>query len=114
MKFNYPLQVVFYKTQTGIEPTRDWLRNLSKQEKRVLGKDIKIVQFSWPLGFPLVKKLEPGLWEIRSRAGHKIFRIIFTIYQNYIVLLHGFVKKSQKIPEQDLALARERKKQLGG
>ena len=82
--------------------------------KRTLGEDIKTVQFGWPLGMPLVRKLEPGLWEIRSNLPSGIARIIFTVNNHAMILLHGFIKKSQKTPLDDLRLARERLRQLRG
>lgn len=106
------MEVVFYRTERGREPVRDWLRALPKTERRIIGTDIKTVQFSWPLGMPLVRKLEPGLWEIRSSIDQRIARTLFTIVDDHIVLLHGFVKKSQKTPKSDLELARKRKTSL--
>lgn len=61
-----PLRVVFYRTASGNEPVREWLRGLSRAEKKIIGEDIKIIQFGWPLGMPLVRKLDTGLWEVRS------------------------------------------------
>ena len=112
MKINYPLQVLFFQTETNHEPVREWLKNLSAKERKILGEDIKTVQFGWPLGMPLIRKLEKDLWEIRTKSDHQIYRIIFTIYENSIVLLHGFIKKSQKTPLTDLGLAQKRLSQL--
>lgn len=61
---------------------------------------------------PLVRKLEQGLWEIRLELDHMIARLIFTIVDGAMILLHGFIKKSQKTPAPDLALARQRKAAL--
>ena len=93
---------------------REWLRSLRAEEKRILGADIKTAQFGWPLGMPLVRKLEPGLWEVRSNLPAGIARVLFTVEGDTMVLLHGFIKKSQKTPLDDLQLARERLKQLRG
>lgn len=57
---------------------------------------------------PLVRKLAPGLWEVRVQITDGIARILFTVAGAKMVLLHGFVKKSQKTPADDLALARQR------
>jgi len=73
------LKVVFYKLQTGKEPVRDWLKTLPLQDKKSIGEDIKTVQFGWPLGMPLVRKLEPGLWEVRSSISNGIARVFFTV-----------------------------------
>jgi phage-related protein len=108
------LTVLFFRTGQGNEPVREWLRSLSPEEKRIIGEDIKTVQFGWPLGMPLVRKLEPGIWEVRSRLPSGIARVLFTVDQNIMVLLHGFIKKSQKTPPDDLRLARKRLRQLRG
>ena len=114
MKPKRPLPIVFYRTEAGHEPAREWLQSLTKNEKKIIGEDIKTVQFGWPLGMPLVEKIEPQLWEIRSKLEKKTARIIFTMTEEYIVLLHGFIKKSQKISKQDLEAARIRMKELKG
>jgi len=86
------------------------LRELDPADRKVIGEDIKLVQFRWPLGMPLVSKLEPDLWEVRSGLpGKRIVRVCFTVKAGEMALLHGFIKKSQKMPLQDLELARERK-----
>ena len=106
------LEVAFYRMDSGAEPVRDWLRGLSRADKRTIGSDIKTVQYGWPLGMPVVRKLEPELWEIRSRLDKRIARVLFTLHDDTMVLLHGFIKKSQKIAKGDLALARQRKAKL--
>ncbi|MDZ4242542.1 MAG: type II toxin-antitoxin system RelE/ParE family toxin, partial [Candidatus Omnitrophota bacterium] len=108
------LQVVFYATETGHEPVREWLKSLLKEEKKAIGEDIKTVQFGWPIGMPVVKKLEKGIWEVRTELNNKISRILFTVYEENIVLLHGFIKKSQKTPGEDLDLARKRARDVRG
>ncbi len=102
------LLVAFFRTTAGNEPVREWLRSLDREERRVIGEDIKAVQFGWPLGMPLVRKLQPGLWEVRSRLGNRIARVIFTIGDGKLVLLHAFFKKSQKTPKDELELAEAR------
>ena len=87
---------------------RDWLRNLARGDTKSIGEDIKTLQIHWPLGMPLVRKLDDALWELRSQISSGIVRIIFTIYDRCIVLLHGFVKKSNKVPLAELAIARRR------
>ena len=102
------LSVVFYVTAAGNEPVRDWLLGLSRDDRRQVGFDIKTAQYGWPLGMPLIRKLEPGLWEIRSEIGDGIARVLFTVTGDTMVLLHGFVKKSQKTPATDLKTAKQR------
>ncbi len=107
------LRVRFYRTVSGSEPVRDWLINLDKEKRRKIGIDIKTVQFGWPMGMPLVRKLERGLWETRSHLPGGIARVMFTVDGSTMVLLHGFIKKSQATPQQDLATARRRLADLG-
>ncbi len=110
------LSVVFFLTELKREPVRDWLKSLDRIDRKEIGEDIKLVQLRWPLGMPLVRKLEPGLWEVRSRLSEKrIARVLFTVKEHQMALLHGFIKKSRKIPSDDIQLARRRKSQwLGG
>ncbi len=63
---------------------------------------------------PLIRKLEPQLWEVRSRLRNRIARVIFTVEGDTMVLLHGFIKQSQKTPAEDLQLARQRLQSLRG
>ena len=104
----FRLKVVFYKTLLGNEPVREWLKKLSPDEKKIIGEDIKTVQFGWPLGMPLIRKLEPNLWEVRSHLHTKIARVIFTVLENNMILLHGFIKKSPKTPKEDIKLSKIR------
>jgi phage-related protein len=108
------LRVVFYKTESGKEPVRVWLKSLPHEEKKIIGQDIKTVQFGWPLGMPMVGKLDKDLWEVRSDLPNRIARVLFTVNEGIMVLLHGFIKKSQKTPASDLALAKQRLRQLRG
>lgn len=102
------LLVRFYKTASGQEPVREWLKALPQHERKVIGDDIKTAQYGWPIGMPLIRKLEAGLWEVRSRLKSRIARVVFTVHDNRMILLHGFIKKSQKMPLKDLQVARQR------
>ena len=103
------LPAVFFRTETGREPVREWLKDLPKDERRIIGEDIMTVQFRWPLGMPLVDNLGSGIWEIRSRLANRIARTLFFVHQEEIILLHGFIKKTRKTPNEDRALALRRK-----
>ena len=105
---NLILQVRFYRIGSGNEPVRDWLSELAPDDRKAIGKDIKTVQFSWPLGMPLVRKLAPALWEVRSFIADGITRVMFTVEGGIMVLLHGFIKKSQKTPQSELDTAKRR------
>ena len=111
MKAERPLKVVFFKTDTGNEPVREWLKTLSREDCKIIGTDILTVQYAWPVGKPLVDNLGDGLWEVRSRLDNRIARTLFVMVNQEIILLHGFIKKQQKTPPDELDLAKKRKKQ---
>lgn len=106
------LAASFFKTESGNEPVRDWLRGLPAKDRKTIGEDIKTVQFGWPLGMPLVDHIEGDIWEVRSRLGNRIARVLFALDGNIMVLLHGFIKKTPKTPDPDKDLARQRLKTL--
>jgi phage-related protein len=111
MNSERPLAVVFFRTEAGNEPVREWLRGLSKEDRKIIGEDILTVQYAWPVGRPLVDHLGNGIWEVRSSLGNRIARTLFTEANQELILLHGFLKKTQKTPKDDLALAQKRRKQ---
>lgn len=102
------LEAYFYQTDLGNEPVREWLKSLATDDKKAIGADIRTVQIGYPIGMPLVRKLAPNLYEVRSKITNGIARVIFTIDDNQMILLHGFVKKSQKTPQTDLDTAKAR------
>lgn len=107
-----PIPVVFFRLDSGREPVREWLRDMSRDNRKTLGEDIKTLQFGWPVGMPLARKMDVDLWELRSTISSGIARTFFTVHQKKIVLLHGFVKKSQKTPSNELATAKRRLNKL--
>lgn len=103
----------FYQNVNGKMPLRDWLLRQSREDRRIIGKDIQKVEFGWPIGLPYCRSLGHGLWEVRNNISEgRIARIIFFIHHNRMVLLHGFIKKTQKTPDKDLALAVKRMKEV--
>ena len=108
------LTVAFFRTAADNAPVREWLTGLGREQRRLIGIDIKTVQLGWPIGMPVVRKLEPKLWEVRSDLEGIIARVIFTVVGSQMILLHGFIKKSQKTPTVDLQTARQRHAKLRG
>ena len=106
------LRVRFYRTGEGREPVREWLKELPEHERKAIGDDIRTLQFGWPLGMPLVRKIETGIWEVRTKLPGRIARGFFATFEGEAVLLHGFIKKSQETPLAELRLARRRKREL--
>ncbi len=112
MIFIKTIPVRFYQEKSGNEPVRDWLHELSAKDRKIIGRDIRIVQLDWPVDGTLVKSLGKGLWEIRSRLDNRIARILFIFIDGTIILLHGFIKKTQKTPRAEIDLAIKRGKKL--
>ena len=107
------LTVRFYETVMGARPVREWLVELSPEDRRIVGFDVQTVEFGWPVGMPTCRPLGAGLWEVRSHlSGGRIGRIIFCIVGGEMVLLHGFIKKTQKTPVHDITLAGRRRKEI--
>ncbi|MDE3017281.1 MAG: type II toxin-antitoxin system RelE/ParE family toxin [Pseudomonadota bacterium] len=109
-KVTKKLEVQFFRTPAGNEVVREWLLSLPKDKRVVIGDDILKVQYSWPIGKPLIDGLGRGLWEVRSKLDDRIARVIFYISGKEMILLHGFIKQTQKTPPQELELARKRKR----
>jgi phage-related protein len=107
------IPVLFYSTPGGTEVVRNWLRGLEEGERNAIGQDLMRVQYRWPVGMPLCRPIGEGLWEVRSDLpGNRIARVLFSVRQAKILVLHGFIKKTQKTPDEDLALARRRKREF--
>ena len=102
---------IFYRTEVGGERVREWLKGLSAEDRKRIGEDIKTVEFGWPVGMPVCKPLGEGIYEVRSSLAHnRIARVFFYIdKKSRMVLLHGFIKKTQKTPDEDLELAKKNK-----
>jgi phage-related protein len=102
----------FYATPNGRRPVREWLQSLSRDDRRAIGQSIQKVEFGWPLGMPYCRPLAHGMWEVRSElSGGRTARVIFAIVGAEMVLLHGFMKKTQKTPPADIDLAFKRKRE---
>ena len=109
----HKLQVAFYRTLGGAELVRDWLRSLDVGERRAIGTNLMRIQFRWPVGMPLCRAMGNGLWEARTTLpSNRTARVLFFVSRGRIVLLHGFIKKTQKTPDEELDLARKRRKEF--
>lgn len=96
-------------------PVRDWLLGMSPEDRKTIGDDIRAAEFGWPVGMPLCRSLSgrKGLWEIRTNlSGGRIARVFFCTYDGNMVLLHGFIKKTQKTPDHELDTAEKRMRGL--
>lgn len=107
------IPIVFYRTATGVEPVRDWLRSLSDEDRREIGFDLATVQVGWPVGMPLCRSLGDGIWEVRSSLpSRRIARILFFVHEGRIGIVNGFIKKTMKTPPDEIELARKRMKEM--
>jgi len=108
-----PVPVAFWRTASGREPAREWLRALDKSDRTVIGDDLRMLQFGWPIGMPLVRKLVDRIWELRSSLpSRREARVLFTANEHQIVILSAFIKKGRKTPVSEIELARTRLKEL--
>ena len=107
------MPVIFYRTARDGEPVRDWLRGLPVDDRHRIGRDLALVQYGWPVGMPLCRSLGGGLWEVRSNLpSRRIARLLFFVHEGRIGVVNGFIKKTQRTPPDDLALARQRMQEM--
>jgi phage-related protein len=103
----------FYRTSTGREPVREWLRELDRNLRLAIGEDLLRVQYRWPVGMPLCRSLGRGLWEVRTNfPDGTISRVLICFHEGLLVALSGFIKKTQKTPPGELNLALRRKTEV--
>lgn len=108
-----PIPLAFWRSATGREPVRDWLNDLLREDMRTIGRDMAKVQFGLPVGLPLCRPLGGGLWEVRSSLPSKReARVFFGFHDGVLIALHAIIKKAQKTPAEDLAIARQRLKEV--
>ncbi len=109
-------EIVFYKDSQGKNPIEEFLMNLAPANRVLVSKTRKGIQQLRNSIYhrePLSKHIEPGLWELRIRAGTDILRIIYTFRKGkIIILLHIFIKKQQKTSIGELEIARKRLKEI--
>ena len=107
------IPLVFFRTLTGGEPVREWLKELPEVERQAIWRDLLRAQWRWPVEMPLCRPLGDGLWELRTDLlTRRTARVVICLYREHLVALHGFIKKTRTTPERDLALARRRKQEL--
>ena len=107
------IDLVFYRTEAGNEPVREWLLGLDPANRREIGLDLQRAQYRWPVGMPLVRPLSDGLFEVRTNLPNKtIARVLFCFHVGELFALHGFIKKARATPLEDLKLARKRKAEV--
>ena len=105
------IPAIFFRSAGGGEPVREWLKALDKTDRQAIGEDIAYVQYKWPIGKPRVDHLRGSVWEVRSKIGNRIARVLFAVEQSEMILLHAFVKKTQQTNPADIELAIKRLKE---
>jgi phage-related protein len=107
------IPLVFFRTLAGSEPVREWLKQLPEEDRHAIGKDLLRAQWGWPVRMPLCRAMGGGLWEIRTDLPtRRTSRVLLCLYREHLVALHGFIKKTRATPDDELAVARRRKKEL--
>ena len=107
------ITALFYENANNKKPVREWLYSLSKEDRQTIGEDIKTVEYGFPIGMPVCRKFESKIYEVRSNISNKqIARVIFAVIDEYMILLNGFIKKSQKTPKKEIDLAKQRLKDI--
>jgi phage-related protein len=107
------IPLIFYRTEAGSEPVREWLKGLAETDRQAIGQDLLRARWRWPVGMPLCRPLGKGLWEVRTDLTTKrTARVLLCLYREHLIALHGFIKKTRTSPDEDLALARKRQKEL--
>jgi phage-related protein len=107
------IPLISYRTSSGSEPVREWLKGLDEVERHAIGKDLMRAQWRWPIGMPLCRPMGGGLWEIRTDLPTKrTARVLLCVYHERLVAVHGFIKKTRATPEEDLTKARKRQREL--
>ena len=107
------IPLIFFRTAAGGEPVREWLRALPEAERRAVGRDLLRAQWQWPVGMPLCRPMGTGLWEVRTDLPtQRTARVFLCVYRGHLVALDAFIKKTRATPDEDLALARKRRKEL--
>jgi phage-related protein len=107
------IDLVFFRNASGAEPVREWLKTLDEAARHAIGKDLLRAQWRWPVAMPLCRPIGKGLWEVRTGLlNNRTSRVLICFYAGRLVALHGFIKKTRATPVADLALARERMKEL--
>lgn len=102
------IQAVFFRTASGVEPVRKWLKAMGKRDKVLIGTDIRTVEMGWPIGMPVCRKLVEDIFEVRTTLKDTIARVLFAIEDGDMILLEGIIKKQQKTPADAIELAKSR------
>jgi phage-related protein len=104
-------KIVFYEDEEGSSPVEQFLDRLDESAKAKITARIEFLGKYWRhVRRPLVDYLEDGLYELRVQFAKDKVRVIFAyMFKDYIVLLHGIIKRTAKVPENDKLIAKQRR-----
>lgn len=109
------IEVRFYRSATGNCPVEDFLDSLSgKQAQKVIWV-LRLFGELDTVPSEYFKKLTAteGIWEVRVRHGGNIFRLLGFLHgRDELILTHGFTKKTNRVPRQEIDVAEQRKKEF--
>ncbi|NHN92315.1 type II toxin-antitoxin system RelE/ParE family toxin [Acetobacter sicerae] len=110
MKMPKRIEAVFYRSVSGREPVKDYLRSIDpREDRRKINADIRTVEYGWPIGMPTCRPLSGGICEVRTNLTNRISRVLFYIdSREKMVLLSGFIKKTETTPDTEIELALKR------
>jgi len=109
---NAEWKVIYYSEQNGSEPVKEYIDNLSLRERAKTLAFIGLLEEKGPgLPRPYADLLEDGIHELRIKLkGTQVRILYFFCYQNIIVLTNAFHKRSDKVPIEQIKLAKENRK----
>ena len=106
-------EIIFYKTSSGHSPVEEFIDSLNVKESKKVVWTLRLVRDLERVPEEYLKKLKSSddIWEIRVQFGNNIFRILGFYESNKIILTNAFSKKTQKTPEKEIELAKQRGKE---
>ena len=103
---------IVYYSENGSYPVVEFIKSLPKKDAAKILREIDLLEaHGFFLGMPHIKKMSgtDSLWELRIKHSSNNYRVFYFHYlNNQFVLLHGFLKKSQRTPKTELKIATER------
>lgn len=99
--------VEFYEKSEGNYPAEEFINSLDvKMRAKVYRSIMLLEEFGNELRMPFFEYISDGIFELRTKQGSDITRVLYFFYVgNKIILTNGFIKKSNKIPDVELKLA---------
>ena len=102
-------EIIFYEKEDGTEPAKDFILSLDIKMRAKVIRTIEMLDYGgYELREPYSKALEDGIFELRTKLGSDITRVMyFFVIGNKAVLTNGFIKKTQKTPKSEIERAKK-------